>query len=84
MSSSQRPLPNNTQHSQQTHIHAPGGIRTRDLSKRVAADLALDRAGTGTGDLLIIKKKVILDRIFLLLSVKPFYFNFGNKSYNTT
>ena len=26
----QRPLPDNTQHSQRTTIHAPGGIRTRN------------------------------------------------------
>ena len=47
---SQRPLPD-TQHSQQTNIHDPGGIRTHDLSRRAAADLclALDRAATGTG-----------------------------------
>ena len=38
-SSSQRSLPDNTQHSQQTDIRAPGGIRTHDLSRRVAADL---------------------------------------------
>jgi hypothetical protein len=31
--------PDNTQHSQQTHIHAPGGIRTHDLSGRAAVDL---------------------------------------------
>ena len=36
---SQRSLPDNTQHSQQTDIHAPGGIRTHNLSKRVAAVL---------------------------------------------
>ena len=29
ISSSQRPLPDNTRHSQQTNIHAPGGIRTQ-------------------------------------------------------
>ena len=34
-------LPDNTQHSQQTNIHAPGGIRTHDLSRRAAADLRL-------------------------------------------
>ena len=28
-----RPLPDNTRHSQQTNIHAPGGIRTHDLSR---------------------------------------------------
>jgi hypothetical protein len=37
-SSSQRTLPDNTQHSQETDIHAPGGIRTHDPSKRAAAD----------------------------------------------
>jgi hypothetical protein len=30
ISSSQRPLPDNTRHSQQTNIHAPRGIRTQD------------------------------------------------------
>ena len=33
ISSSQTPLPDNTRHSQQTNIHAPGGIRTHDLSR---------------------------------------------------
>ena len=41
ISSSQRPLPENTQHSQQTNIHAPGGIRTHNLRRRAAADLRL-------------------------------------------
>ena len=36
ISSSQRPLPDNTRHSQQTNIHAPGGIGTQDLSRRAA------------------------------------------------
>ena len=36
---SQRPLPDNTQHSQQTDRHAPGEIRTYNLSRRVAPDL---------------------------------------------
>ena len=34
----QRPLPDSTQHSQETDTHAPGGIRTRIPSKRAAAD----------------------------------------------
>ena len=37
ISSSQRPLPDNTRHLQQTNIHASGGIRTHDLSRRAAA-----------------------------------------------
>ena len=36
ISSSQRPLPDNTRHSQQTNIHTPGGIRTHDLSRWAA------------------------------------------------
>ena len=36
ISASQRPLPDNTQHSQQTNIHFLGGIRTHNLSRRAA------------------------------------------------
>ena len=43
ISSSQRPLPDNTQHSQ----HAPGGIRIHDLRRRAAADLRLRARGHG-------------------------------------
>ena len=35
----------NTQHSQQINIHARGGIRTHNLSKRAAADLRLRPRG---------------------------------------
>jgi len=41
ISSSQRPLPDNTQHSQQTNTHAPSGIWTHNPSRRAAADLRL-------------------------------------------
>jgi len=41
MSSSQRPLPDNTKQSQQTNIHAPDGIRTHDISRRADVDLRL-------------------------------------------
>ena len=44
ISTSQRPLPN-TQHSQQRDIHAPGGIRTHDLSSRAAVDPRLRPRG---------------------------------------
>ena len=36
--SSQTPLPDTTQHSQQTNIHASGRIRTQIPSRRAAAD----------------------------------------------
>ena len=45
ISLSQRPLLDNTQHSQQTNIHALGGIRIHDLSRRAAADLRLRPLG---------------------------------------
>jgi hypothetical protein len=38
VSPTQRPLPAKTSHSQQTDIHAHGGIRTSNPSKRGAAD----------------------------------------------
>jgi hypothetical protein len=38
---SQRPLPDNTQHSKETDIHVPSGIRTRNPSKRAAVDQSL-------------------------------------------
>jgi hypothetical protein len=41
ISPSQRSLPDNTRHSQQTNIHAPSAIRTHDFSRRAAAYLRL-------------------------------------------
>jgi hypothetical protein len=41
ISSSQRPLLDNAQHTQQTNIHAVGGIRNHDCSRRAAVDLCL-------------------------------------------
>jgi len=38
INSSQGPLPDNTQYSQETDIHAHGGIRNHSLGKRAAAD----------------------------------------------
>ena len=39
--SSPRPVPNKTQHSHGTDIHAPGGIRTRNLRKRADVESRL-------------------------------------------
>ena len=41
ISPTQGPLPDNTQQSQQTDIHATGGIGTHNLSKRASVDLML-------------------------------------------
>ena len=45
ISPTHRPLPDNTQHPQKTNIHAPGGIRTHNTSKRAAADPRLRPRG---------------------------------------
>ena len=49
----QRPVSGNTQHSQQTVIHAPGGIRTHSPSKRTTQTHPLDRAATGIGSMYV-------------------------------
>jgi hypothetical protein len=45
ISPTQRPLPDNTQHSQEIDTHAPSGIRTRNPSKHEAADPRVRRRG---------------------------------------
>jgi len=45
ISPSQRPVPDNTQHSTQTDIHAPGGIQTHNPSKRAAVNPRLRPRG---------------------------------------
>jgi hypothetical protein len=57
INSSQRPLPGNTQHSQQTDIHAPVGFEPTISAGERAQTYALDRAATGTGHQAV-KKKV--------------------------
>ena len=44
-SPSQRPLPDNTQHSQETDLYASGGIRTSNPSKRATANRSLRPRG---------------------------------------
>jgi hypothetical protein len=48
ISSSQRPLPDNTQHSQQRDIHAPVGFETTISAGERPQIYALDRAAMGT------------------------------------
>jgi hypothetical protein len=45
ISPSQRPVSDNTQHSQEKNIHAPDGIRTHDPNKWTAAELHLRPRG---------------------------------------
>ena len=48
-----RPLRDNEQHSQQTDIHAPGGIRTHNLSRRTSTDVRLILVLRGYRDRLV-------------------------------
>ena len=41
----QKPLPDNTQQSQQTDIHAPSVMRNHNLSRRAAVDLQVRPRG---------------------------------------
>ena len=67
-----------THNTQQTNIHAPGGIRTRDLSKRVAADLRLRPRGYWYRQMFItvriswkysIYQLILVSGLFLILCV---------------
>ena len=49
ISPSQKPLPDNTQHSQQTDIHAPAGFEPAIPGSERPQNHALDRAATGIG-----------------------------------
>ena len=49
ITASQRPVPDNTQHSQQTDVHTLGGIRIHSLSRRSAVDLRLRPRGRPLG-----------------------------------
>jgi hypothetical protein len=49
ISPTQRPLPDNTQHSQEKDIHAPSGIRTCNPIRERAQTNVLDGEANGIG-----------------------------------
>ena len=57
ISSSQRPLHDNTQHSQETNIHAAGGFRTHNRRGESPKTYVLDGTATGTSSSLITVEK---------------------------
>jgi len=67
----QEPLPDNTQHSQETDIHVPREIWTHNRSER--PQNALDRAATGIGFVyfpilfIYLMELVIRMRIFMFI-----------------
>jgi hypothetical protein len=66
ISSSHRPLPDKTQHKQQTNIHASGGIRTHERSRRAAVDLRLRPCGHWDR-LLHVITRVLITKCFVSL-----------------
>jgi len=62
---SSQSLPDNTQRSQKTDIHAPGGIRTHNLSRRAAAytHLLLGRIPFMLRSLVILLKTGFVHRV---------------------
>ena len=79
-----RPLPDNTQHSQQTEIHAPGGIRTHDHSRRAALDLAF--TGIGPKDICILTtiffsfQSFVIALLLIVVCTNALVFNYINQS----
>jgi len=61
ISSSQKPLLDNTQHSQQTNGHAPVGFEPTTPAGERPQTYALDRTATGTG-ILYYDRSIITDR----------------------
>jgi hypothetical protein len=59
----QRHLPDNTQHLQETDSHTPGGIRTRNPSKRAALDQSHRPRGHWDRQLLCIVIHIIVNVI---------------------
>jgi hypothetical protein len=85
-----RPLPDNTQHSQQTDIHATGGIRIHNLSRGVAADLRLrprgyqDRLMKDLHTYLITPwSRVLLEKLIGSQQVKKFSAFYGTRRFIT-
>ena len=60
ISPTQRPLPDNTQHTQQTNIHAPVGFEPTISAGGRPQTHALDCAVTGTGNCLLLCIKIQL------------------------
>ena len=65
----QRPLPDNTQHSQQTDIHSLGGIRNPQFQQSERPQThTLDRAATGTGHI-VVNRTLLLSLLSVTLNV---------------
>jgi len=68
ISPTHRPISENTQHSQETGIHDPGGIQMSNLSKRTAAELHLRPLGRGDWSVNVIMTKMYVRLCFLVFA----------------
>jgi hypothetical protein len=81
----QRPLPDDTQHSQETNIHTPGGIRTQNSSKQAAEDPCLrprghwDRQLLNMQSVITYKKYKLIEKLVVSVcrnKICDFHFSF--------
>ena len=70
ISSKQRPLPDNTQHSQQTNKHSAGGIRTRNSNKRAAPCCVATTIPAINNDQITPRRRLILEKLIVPHLVK--------------
>ena len=85
ISSSQRPLPDNAQHSQQTDIHAPVGFEPRISAGERPQTYALDRAATGTGIFTLYNSKntvMNINKSLDWLTLNKFWHDLKNNGYS--
>ena len=68
ISSSQRPLPDKTQHSQQTNIYAPVGFEPTISAGERPQTYALDRAATGIGNKMQLYRLIYFSLLALRVS----------------
>jgi hypothetical protein len=68
ISSSQRPLPDNTQHSQQKNIHASAGFEPTFSTGEGSQAYAFDRVAIGIGSI-----EVTLQKFGTLIEIRIFY-----------
>ena len=69
ISPSQRPLPDNTQHSQETDIRSPAGFEPTVSAGQRPQTYALDRAATGTGHCLMIHSLMFCHLVVAVLNL---------------
>jgi hypothetical protein len=67
ISRTQRPLPDNTQHSQEPSIHVPAGFEPAIPESEQPQTYSLDRAATGIGCCIYVQDKNLFSSTFVYI-----------------